>query len=143
MNRGTRLSLLILSALSLNFFLTGSKLSDYPFKKTQWGVAETTKRKHYKNMSEAEIKKEMKKIADGIGVKCVYCHNEKNYASEEKLEKDFGRKKIGLVKWLNDKYRPPNVDWEYSCWTCHRGKVKPVEWKTPGAAPKTAILKKN
>jgi hypothetical protein len=143
MNRAMRLLLLAISALSLNLFLTGSKISDYPFKKTPWGVGETTRVKHLKNLSEAEIKKEMKKIANGIGVKCTHCHNEKNYASEEKAEKEFARVKIGLVKWLNAKYRPANADWEYSCWSCHRGKVKPVDWMPPGAAPKTAILKKN
>jgi hypothetical protein len=82
-------------------------------------------------MKEAEIKKLMKTHADGIGVKCSFCHNEKNYASEENPMKDFGRKKIYLLQWLNDKYRPPNASWEYTCYTCHRGKVKPVPFEVP------------
>lgn len=143
MNRGTRLLILTLAALSLGVFLTGSKISDYPFKKTRWGVAETTRRKIYRNLSEAEIKKEMKIMAEGIGVKCDYCHNEKDYASEEKPEKDFGRVKMGLVKWLNDKYRPLNADWEYTCYTCHHGKVSPVASAPPGSPRKSAIFRKN
>jgi hypothetical protein len=131
MNRGIRLLLLTFSWLSLAFFLTASRISDYPFRGTRWGVAEETRRKFFRTETEAEIKKAMKKMAADIGVKCVYCHNEKNYASEEKPEKDFARTKLGLVRWLNDKYRPANADWQYSCYTCHHGRVKPV----PSAPP--------
>jgi len=114
------------AGLGLAFFLTGFQIGKYPMRKTQWGQAETTHRKVFKEQSEAEIKKYMEKMCKDIGVKCGFCHNVKDYASEEKPEKDFGRHKIQLVKWLNDKYRPAGATWEYSCYTCHRGVMKPV-----------------
>jgi len=132
-----RQAVLWLTGLGLALFLVGWQIDDYPFRKTQFGAAEGT-RKVYKNLSDAEIKAVMQEMADGIGVKCDYCHNEKNYASEEKPMKDFARKKIFMLDWMNHKYRPPKAKWEYTCYTCHRGQVKPV----PQAAPPAPGAKK-
>lgn len=125
MNPRTRKLLFTASGLFFALVLTGFQISDYPFRKSQFGVAEGT-RKIYKNMTEAQIKPHMEKMSKEIGVKCVFCHNVKDYTSEEKPMKDFVRHKIQMVEWLNAKYRPKDAKWEYSCYSCHRGQVKPV-----------------
>ncbi len=42
--------------------------------------------------------------------------------------------KIGMLTYLNSKYRPKNAKWEYTCYSCHRGKLKPVPSQAPGTA---------
>ena len=125
-----RTAILCLAGLGAVFALIGWQIQDYPFRKSQFGTMEGT-RKFNQDKSEAEVKKIMKVMADGIGVKCVFCHNEKDYTSDEKPMKDFVRKKMYLVDWMNHKYRPATAKWEYSCYTCHRGSIKPV----PSAPP--------
>jgi hypothetical protein len=73
----------------------------------------------------------MKTLSDAIGEKCVYCHDEKNYPSDEKPAKDFARHKLQMVDWLNVKYRPAGAKWEYGCYSCHRGQIRPVPWVPP------------
>jgi hypothetical protein len=125
MNPRIRVLLLSLSGIGVALFLTGFQIADYPFRKSQFGVAEGT-RKVYKTETEKQIKVHMEKMSKEIGVKCTFCHNVKDYTSEEKPMKDFVRHKMQMVEWLNAKYRPKTAAWEYSCYTCHRGQVKPV-----------------
>ncbi len=129
-----RTVVLLLAGLAGVLAVAGWQIQDYPFRPTQFGQAEGT-RKFNIDMPEAQLKKVMKVMADDIGVKCVFCHNEKDYTSDEKPMKDFVRKKMYLVDWMNNKYRPKNAKWEYSCYTCHRGSIKPVP-SAPPAAPK-------
>ena len=89
----------------------------------------------YRNLTKEQMNAVMKEISDGIGVKCSYCHDEKDYASEKKPEKDFARTKLFMLEWVNARYRPNNAAWHYTCWGCHRGHVLPVP-QTPEAAKK-------
>lgn len=135
-----RLRQLVGLALLLGFALvaTGFQLGDYPFQqkpRTRDRAKVQKERLAYEGMSDTEIKKIMKEMAAQIGVDCSYCHNEKNYKSFEKPVKEFVQYKIAMVDWLNAKYRPADADWNYSCYTCHRGVVKPL----PQADPTTPL----
>lgn len=112
--------------------LAAFQIPEYPFGKTRFGKLEGT-RKVYKSLTVPEIKKVMRPMANSIGVDCDYCHNEQNYASDEKPAKDFARHKIQMIEWLNVKYRPSGAKWEYSCYSCHRGRVRPVPSAPPAA----------
>src|SRR5262245_41574598 len=76
-----------------------------------------------------ELKKTMNGFADQLGVKCTFCHNTDNYASDEKRHKNDARKMIQLVQYMKanrEKYFNPRAKDElFSCGTCHRGKNEP------------------
>lgn len=119
-----RVAALLLGATVLTLANVVPGAGDFP-KPTKFSPGEPHRR-HLRDMPDAEIKKYMKGVADGLGVKCSFCHEGKDYASEAIPIKDFARKKIGMVRWLNEKYRPEGAKWEYSCFSCHRGQVRPV-----------------
>jgi hypothetical protein len=117
---------------------TGFQVGDYPFEQTTKDRAQTRPRKErrfYQGLSDKEIRAVMKDMATQLGVDCNYCHNTKDYKSFEKPMKEFAQAKISMVNWLNAKYRPPDAKWNYSCYSCHRGVVKPL----PQAAPPTPL----
>jgi hypothetical protein len=130
MNRPLRIITLTLLGAGLVLGTTAFQIGEYPFGKSRFGRAEGT-RKVYRNMPDPELKKVMKTMGDALGVGCTYCHDTKDYTSEEKPPKDFSRHKVQMVQWLNAKYRPGAAKWEYNCYSCHRGVVKPV----PSAPP--------
>lgn len=118
--------------LAFAFVATGFQIGDYPFEQKSKGrVRPLKERRYYEGLSDKEIRAVMKDMAAQIGVDCDYCHNTKNYKSFEKPVKEFVQFKIGMVNWLNEKYRPEGATWNYSCYSCHRGVVKPL----PQAAP--------
>ncbi|MDZ4803924.1 MAG: photosynthetic reaction center cytochrome c subunit family protein [Candidatus Eisenbacteria bacterium] len=126
-----------LTALAILITLTGFQVGEYPaFKTPQAQKKKPSGRTYYKDLSDTEIRKVMKKMSAEIGAKCDYCHNTKDYASFEKEMKIFAHYKLGMVDWLNNKYRPAGASWEYSCYTCHRGKLKEIPSSMPlGAKP--------
>ena len=82
-----------------------------------------------KKIAPDELKKTMNGFTDELGVKCVFCHNTDNYASDEKRHKGDARKMVQLVQFLKEnklKYFNPRVKEELlTCGTCHRGKNEP------------------
>jgi len=74
-----------------------------------------------------------------LGVKCSYCHDPQNWASDDKNEKKVARKMMSMVQDINGKYLKsieglksdkPAV----SCATCHRGQEKPATSMEPAPA---------
>ena len=86
-----------------------------------------------KGKSTKEIRDFMKTVSDGIGEKCVFCHNLKDYASDEKKNKLVGRELIKLVNDVNRQVATINksvmskskLD-EVNCYTCHHGSLEIV-----------------
>ena len=75
--------------------------------------------------SKEQLQKIMEGIADALGVKCNYCHNVQNYASDEKETKRKARTMLKMVMTINRDF----INWEgaevVDCYTCHRGQTKP------------------
>jgi len=69
---------------------------------------------------------------EALGVSCNACHNTKNWASEEKQEKDIARGMYNLRQIIN-KEISINIENEgkikplVNCGTCHRGNKIPKE----------------
>ena len=67
----------------------------------------------------------------GLGISCTYCHNPGNWASEEKPQKEIARQMYGLRRIINDNLKQINNLHDnparVNCFTCHRGKILPVE----------------
>lgn len=70
-------------------------------------------------------------IASGIGEKCNFCHNMKDYASDENKNKQVAREMMKMVNEINTqvaainrstmkKSKPQTV----TCYTCHAGSLE-------------------
>jgi hypothetical protein len=62
-------------------------------------------------------------IPTALGVRCDFCHNMEDRASDEKPQKVTARKMMEMVKNINA--TTFNGDQKVTCWTCHRGQQKP------------------
>ncbi|MFQ6675237.1 MAG: c-type cytochrome [Fidelibacterota bacterium] len=83
-----------------------------------------------------------KKVAKSLGVKCKFCHNLKDYASDENPHKVVAREMMRMMLSINEQLtsiqqvaqeagmehwdEPPKLD----CWACHRGSTRP-EYSAP------------
>jgi 23S rRNA A1618 N6-methylase RlmF len=75
------------------------------------------------DMTIPEIKEYMRQFTLSLGVECDYCHNEDDYSSDEKDNKNISREMMRIVAVLNDTHFK-NAKTEVSCYTCHRGSVE-------------------
>ncbi len=74
----------------------------------------------------AEIMKYMKKtVTKELGVKCNFCHNIKNFSSDENAHKLVAREMMSMVMNINKNTMRPLELHEVSCWVCHRGQKHP------------------
>lgn len=64
-----------------------------------------------------------------LGVGCTFCHNARNFASNELPDKEHALWMLKMTRALNAEYKPIMANQTPSCWMCHRGAVVP-----PGAA---------
>ena len=73
------------------------------------------------------------------GVRCDHCHNRENFPSDEKPPKLMARKMLKMAYSINRDHFKSKT--EVTCFTCHRGTVKPESAVPPGtpASPKTKL----
>ena len=69
----------------------------------------------------------------GLGVMCVYCHVQGDFASEENPKKDVARAMIRMAMDINSKF--PDGKRHVSCYTCHRGEEEPKMAPPAAATP--------
>ena len=88
------------------------------------------------DFSSREIRTYMKSVSKGIGEKCVYCHNLKDYSSDEKHPKIIGREFIKLVEQINKqvaeiktKVLEKETVQPVTCYTCHAGELTIISEK--------------
>ena len=95
----------------------------------------------FKGMPASDLEPTMAFISGSLGVRCNFCHTPNQFEKDDKPTKLAARKMIQMVFNLNK--GSFNGDSAVSCFTCHRGKSKPVSvpvvgpnlW-APGAARK-------
>jgi len=75
----------------------------------------------------------MKAFSTGLGVQCTFCHNPKDFGSDENPHKEIARKMIVMEREINAKF--PDGKNHVSCYTCHRGAEEPLTAPPPAAAP--------
>ncbi len=80
----------------------------------------------------AEVRDEMQRMSDAIGVRCVHCHVQGNFASDEKRAKHTARRMLTLTLALNAEYFPSHQPasgesklGRVTCYTCHQGAATP------------------
>ncbi len=81
-----------------------------------------------------ETKKEImdymkKEISASLGVKCSYCHNVRDFASDEKKEKEITRQMMIMTNSINKSTMTPLAYEPVNCWTCHQGNTNPLRSK--------------
>lgn len=85
-------------------------------------VEPDTPQKDYQNLQVlnhlrgAQIERVMGFFAETMGQKCAFCHNIRDYASDEKEHKRAARDMIRLVQHLNTEWFQPL---RITCYTCH------------------------
>jgi hypothetical protein len=83
--------------------------------------------------SGAEVGQIMRTFTSGLGVQCVYCHVQGNFASDDNPKKEIARHMITMTKQINSNF-PEGGKLRVSCYTCHRGEAEPKTAPEPKAA---------
>ena len=72
-----------------------------------------------------QTKSYMKKMSKDLGVKCKFCHDLDDFASDENKHKTLARDMMKMVHTINGDF----INWKdanpVTCWTCHQGKKEP------------------
>ncbi len=79
----------------------------------------------------ADIQQVMRTFTAGLGVQCVFCHVQGNFASDENPKKEIARQMIKLTQDTNGKFHDGKL--RVSCYTCHRGETEPKTAPEPKA----------
>ena len=78
----------------------------------------------------------MQYITAALGVRCEFCHEEGNFASDQKSKKRKARDMMTMLFAIDkDNFHGRT---EVSCYTCHQGREKPVGIPLPAEAAETA-----
>ena len=79
-----------------------------------------------------EVREEMRRMSEALGVKCEHCHVQGNFASDEKRAKHTGRRMLQLTIALNTEFFPAHQPGagesklgRVTCYTCHNGTATP------------------
>ena len=75
----------------------------------------------------------MRAFRTALGVQCVYCHVQGDFASDEKHMKHTARMMIVMAQEINAKF--PDGKVHVTCYTCHRGDEEPKTAPPPASAP--------
>jgi hypothetical protein len=67
----------------------------------------------------------MRGFSEALGVKCDFCHNTDNFASDEKIQKRTARVMIKMVADIDNNYLIGPQTEKVTCFTCHRGASVP------------------
>ena len=90
-----------------------------------------TNLKVLKTKSGAEVRQIMRTFTTGLGVQCMYCHLQGNFASDENPKKETARHMIQMTAVINRQF--PDGKMHVSCFTCHRGESEPKTAPEPKA----------
>ncbi len=66
----------------------------------------------------------MRAFTVALGVQCVYCHVQGDFASDDNPKKETGRMMLTMAREINSKF--PDGQRHVSCYTCHRGAAIPA-----------------
>lgn len=67
----------------------------------------------------------MRGFTEALGVKCDFCHDRDNFASDEKIQKRTARLMINMVANIDKDYLAGPQREKVTCFTCHRGSSVP------------------
>jgi hypothetical protein len=91
--------------------------------KTSKPIPNPTNLKVLKVASGVEVRQIMRTFTAGLGVQCVYCHVQGNFASDENPKKEVARHMIEISQKINMQFSDGKM--HVTCYTCHRGEAEP------------------
>lgn len=100
-------------------------------KQTKAPLPPPTNLKVLKVSTGPEVGQIMRTFTVGLGVQCLYCHVQGNYASDENPKKDIARHMITITQQVNGNFSEGKL--RVSCYTCHRGEPEPKTAPEPRA----------
>jgi hypothetical protein len=115
-----RIVLLLLLLLPLCAQEAAQEKKDAPKKQQQ---PNPTNLKVLKVATGGEVVQIMHTFTAGLGVQCIYCHVQGNYASDENPKKEVARQMIKMSQVINANF--PDGRMRVTCYTCHRGEAEP------------------
>ena len=97
--------------------------------------------KNLKILKPEEVRPAMGMFRASLGVTCAACHEQGDFASDAKPEKEIARKMILMTRQINSTF-PAGVDEQHTgdhvtCYTCHNGASKPKITPPAAAHPAT------
>jgi hypothetical protein len=95
-------------------------------------VPNPTNVKVLKVTSGTAVRQIMRTFTAGLGVQCVYCHVQGNFASDENPKKDVARHMIEMSQKINTQFSDGKM--HVTCYTCHRGEAEPKTAPEPKPA---------
>jgi len=78
-----------------------------------------------------EVGQIMRTFTAGLGVQCIYCHVQGNFAIDENPKKEVARQMIKMTQQINTNF--PDGKMRVTCYTCHRGEAEPKTAPEPKA----------
>ncbi|HTB14604.1 MAG TPA: c-type cytochrome [Bryobacteraceae bacterium] len=78
-----------------------------------------------------EVGQIMRTFTVGLGVQCIYCHVQGNFASDDNPKKEIARHMITMTQQVNGNFSEGKL--RVSCYTCHRGEPEPKTAPEPRA----------
>ena len=75
-------------------------------------------------MSGADVIQTMRAFRTALGVECVYCHVQGDWANDENPKKEVARMMITMTRDINGKFSDGKR--HVGCYTCHRGSTEPL-----------------
>jgi photosynthetic reaction center cytochrome c subunit len=130
-----RVGLAVLGLALAGFFASSAGAQDLPSEPTNLQVLPKT-------TTMAELKTIMVGVATAMGEKCAFCHDVKNYASDENEHKKTARKMFAMVRDINTQFFAYEGAPQITCYTCHRGASKPVhQFSLPAQEKKGSTAK--
>ena len=123
-----RIVLVLLLLLPLCAQEAAQEKKDAPKKQQQ---PNPTNLKVLKVATGGEVVQIMHTFTAGLGVQCIYCHVQGNYASDENPKKEVARQMIKMSQVINANF--PDGKMRVTCYTCHRGEAEPKTAPEPKA----------
>lgn len=120
-----------ISLLALFPLLAQDKAPEKQEKATKAPLPTPTNLKVLKVSTGPEVGQIMRTFTVGLGVQCIYCHVQGNYASDENPKKDIARHMITMTQQVNGNFSEGKL--RVSCYTCHRGEPEPKTAPEPRA----------
>ena len=115
--------ILVALLLALPLVAQDPPKQDPPKQEKKGAPAMPTNLKVLKVTSGAEVGQIMRTFTAGLGVQCIYCHVQGNFASDENPKKATARTMISMMQKINAGFGDSKM--HVSCYTCHRGEAEP------------------
>ena len=119
----------LMLALALVFSVCA--LSQEPAKKGP--PPEPKNLKLLKGQTREQVIAVMRSFRTSLGVECVHCHVQGDFASDDNPVKETARNMMTMTREINAKF--PDGKTHVTCFTCHRGQLIPETTAPPPPPP--------